>query len=405
MKLHLVDCGRAKEALELDAAVAAAGRVGVTAEEDEREDVDGVGRDVAAKKKTAAASRCIDEFLTSRLRLGPNTVNKSSLILTSHERAVRRETVQVFVSACNQCISCKNCGAHSSKMRADASNKIFQRAITQKGRKANFGLGVKIRPAASFWAGPAGDDGMGYAEGANGWASDDSEFEGDDDVGISTLSDEEEEKEDYGRSTVVSGMRQKDGEMAIRPDKFMHALEVEAQVRLTWRSNPFLCAKIFGCAYCTDSNNIDINNPKEKKELVQSDGNTTDPWGIFFMRAVPVTPSKFRPPMIMGTMTVEHAQNVYLNKILETNDRLRVMLATVQRMDENDGEERGSGGVSKERGSKDDVQARAISTWIDLQTTVNCYIDSSKDPSATPSTMTPNGIRQLLEKKEGIFRK
>ena len=87
------------------------------------------------------------------------------------------------------------------------------------------------------------------------------------------------------------------------------------------------------------------------------------------------------------------------------------MLASVQRMDmdndgnDNDSPEEVEGGVAKAGVSRDDVQARAISVWINLQTTVNCYIDSIKDPSATVSSMVPNGIRQLLEKKESIFRK
>ena len=91
------------------------------------------------------------------------------------------------------------------------------------------------------------------------------------------------------------------------------------------------------------------------------------------MRAIPVTPSRFRPPMVLGIMTVEHAQNVYLNKILDLNDCLRVMLASVQRMDmdndgnDNDSPEEVEGGVAKAGVSRDDVQARAISVWINLQ--------------------------------------
>jgi DNA-directed RNA polymerase I subunit RPA1 len=126
-------------------------------------------------------------------------------------------------------------------------------------------------------------------------------------------------------------------------------------------------------------------------------------YSIFFMRAVPVPPSRFRPPMIMGTMTVEHAQNHYLNKVLDLNDRLRIAFATVQALEEDSLNE--STKKDLKAMDKDTVQARAISTWIDLQTTINCFIDSAKDPSAAAANTVPNGIRQLLEKKEGIFRK
>ena len=94
-------------------------------------------------------------------------------------------------------------------------------------------------------------------------------------------------------------------------------------------------------------------------------------------------PARFRPPMLLGSMTVENGQNAFLNKMLITNDRIRSLL------------------------SQEDAKSQnmAFSAWIDLQTTVNCFMDSSKDPSANAGSAPNNGIRQVLEKKEGIFRK
>jgi len=111
--------------------------------------------------------------------------------------------------------------------------------------------------------------------------------------------------------------------------------------------------------------------------------------------------------MVLGTMTVEHAQNIYLNKIVELNDRVRSFIALVQSVpDQMDGlsaTERAKLVVEKEK-----AESRAFSNWINLQTQVNCFMDSSKDPSAASAALAaniPSGIRQLLEKKEGIFRK
>ena len=49
---------------------------------------------------------------------------------------------------------------------------------------------------------------------------------------------------------------------------------------------------------------------------------------------------------------------------------------------------------------------RALSTWIDLQNAVNAYIDSSKEANAklASAANAAPGIRQGLEKKEGLFR-
>ncbi len=133
-------------------------------------------------------------------------------------------------------------------------------------------------------------------------------------------------------------------------DKYMHPSEVKAQVEKTWATNPELCRLLFA-----------KQGPK-----------------IFFMQAVAVPPNRFRPPMHLGGMVVEHAQNMYLNKILTSNELVRVNFVTKN-------------------------EAVAYKHWIDLQTHLNCFMDSSKDPSMNQNLSS--GIRQLLERKEGIFRK
>lgn len=135
-----------------------------------------------------------------------------------------------------------------------------------------------------------------------------------------------------------------------RKDKYMSAAEVQAQVRRTWETNPDLCNAVFA----------------------------TQGHEIFFMQAIPVPPNRFRPSMHLGGMVVENAQNAFLNKIIQSNELVRTNFANNE-------------------------QANAYKAWIELQTQINCFMDSSKDPSAN---MNPTmGIRQILERKEGIFRK
>lgn len=382
-KFNLIDCGRIQEALELD------DKIATVVYSDANNGVDGKPLDVKMKKKEmmANATRSVTAFLDERLTF-PN--GHSSVTLTSHERSVRRLLVKEFLSACGACKKCQNCGAFSPRIRHDNYNKVFQAPLSDKMQKSNTEENIKIVPASAFTE--AGDGTAG-----SGWASDDSDMEDDDDgnepAGISTMLDDEDEFDEdamlgrrKGRETTVltsngqSSAQQKTALKVSKPDKFMHALEVEAQAHITWRFEPYLCSKVFGCAHA-------------EKGVAEEKG-----YGIFFMRAIPVPPSRFRPPMVMGTMTVEHAQNHYLNKVMELNDRLRITFATVQGIESEPTDE-------GEKADKDNIQARAISTWIDLQTTVNCYIDSSKDPSAAAANNVPNGIRQLLEKKEGMFRK
>jgi DNA-directed RNA polymerase I subunit RPA1 len=104
-------------------------------------------------------------------------------------------------------------------------------------------------------------------------------------------------------------------------------------------------------------------------------------WSIFFLEVMPVAPSRFRPPMTMGDQQFEHPQNVFLTKIMNLNEQLQSAAA-----DEADN------GFSLQR---------KIQTWIQLQEVVNTLIDSSKSEKKNDTS----GIRQLLEKKEGLFRK
>jgi DNA-directed RNA polymerase I subunit RPA1 len=384
-KFHLIDCGRLKEALELDDNISTAVRSGF-----DSNDENGGKLDIKEmkKEKLISASKSIEAFLDKKLASSPirQSLNGSTTVLTSHERSARRMLIKEFFVACTQAKKCYNCGAYSPKIRHDNYNKVFQTPLSGQHKKANAGQNIKILPASNF--NPNNNDVSG-----SGWDSDDSEMEDDENdepTGTTTMSDDEDAFDenammgfkDQRLSTVstsagASSAQEKAAAKAAKPDKFMQAMEVEAQAGLTWKFETYLCSKIFGCAHT---------------EKDPSLGHS-----IFFMRAIPVPPARYRPPMVMGTMTVEHAQNHYLNKVMELNDRLRIIFATVQGLDGGDGAEEGV--------DKDQIQARAISTWIDLQTTINCYIDSSKDPSGGASTSVPNGIRQLLEKKEGMFRK
>lgn len=42
---------------------------------------------------------------------------------------------------------------------------------------------------------------------------------------------------------------------------------------------------------------------------------------------------------------------------------------------------------------------------VDLQNPVICSMDSSKDPSGRNSDFNLTGIKQILERKEGLFRR
>lgn len=425
-QLHLVNCGRAMEALELhDVLSHAAHRAGVDHGLAGSAAAGASSRGGASAERRneaeASAAATIDEILAQKLAT-PLPPGGQGDGLTSHERSVRRQIIKDFTVACNGIKKCENCRAVSPKIRQDSSNKIFQVPLEKVHVTSNAAERIKLLSALDMEqiGSNGGDAGGGYdsdasdMEGAtaqddsdddskdsDGDSEDDDDDGGDGNGGVASLFDDEAEEADGDDDDAVGGYKKRDasvkklGDVSANKgnkraaDKYLHPLEVEAQARLTWQLQPRLCAMVFGSAHCNDA-----------------DGGVTG-YGMYFMRNVGVPPSRFRPPMVLGTMTVEHAQNIYLNKIVELNDRVRSFIALVQSVpDQMDGlsaTERAKFAAEKEK-----AESRAFSNWINLQTQVNCFMDSSKDPSAASAALAaniPSGIRQLLEKKEGIFRK
>ena len=280
---------------------------------------------VEGKKKDSlqAAGAAVDKLLSEiTVSLKPDTmVPKYSR--SAYEEEFHRELAKEFIAACKLSKCCPYCGAHSPKIRHDSFNKVFQSPLSATARRLNEAEGIKLEPALSKI-----DAGGGKGNGGDaGYDSDDTHRE---ETMMETPNDLS--PQDSGR------------------DKYMHPSEVQAQIRRTWETSPELCAAVFAVQGCE----------------------------IFFMQAIPVPPNRFRPPMHLGGMVVEHAQNGFLNKLILSNESVR------------------SSFVQKKEGL-------AYKHWIQLQTFLNCLLDSAKDPSINADQVP--GIRQLLERKEGIFRK
>lgn len=127
---------------------------------------------------------------------------------------------------------------------------------------------------------------------------------------------------------------------------------------------------------------------------------------IFFMDVVSVPPSRFRPAATMGDQVFENPQNSLLNNILrqaivvrDLNQRL--ILASQQP----DAPEL-LGADGKPRVSPERMTTMLYESLIDLQVTVNSMMDAGKNPMLVKQGKLPTpGVKQLLEKKEGLFRK
>lgn len=111
---------------------------------------------------------------------------------------------------------------------------------------------------------------------------------------------------------------------------------------------------------------------------------------FFFIKRILVPPNRYRQPAVQGDDIMEHAQNTVLTRIIKSCDTLKQIWREI---------------ADTQKQSKG--QQHSIAQWrnaaIQLQQNVNGLVDQNPNPAL--GRANENGIKQRLEKKEGIFRK
>ena len=182
--------------------------------------------------------------------------------------------------------------------------------------------------------------------------------------------------QDGRRLKDLNGPKQKQTERIVMPQ------EVRAHLRLLFRHEAALVALLY-------APHGPLSSPSES--FASPD--------IFFMDVVSVPPTRFRPAATMGDQVFENPQNSLLNGILRQTFTVRdlndafVLAGAVP----DDG---------KPEVDKNLVYVRLQESLINLQVSVNSMVDSTKNPMIIRGgKLPPQGVKQMLEKKEGLFRK
>jgi DNA-directed RNA polymerase I subunit RPA1 len=335
----------------------------------------------AANRASAAA---LDAYLQSILQPSDMDASSSSVTVTSSFHAtqflaLKKETLALLKSAKR----CAQCGAYSPPWRHDAHNKLFRAPLSNKLQKLNDAQGIvataATAAASSSTSRPANtaDGSDGVATTANGYDSDDTAPSKDSEE----MNDEEEEDSvapmDDDSDEGENDDEQNDDEEAAtttkpaKSDTYVPTSEIQAVLQQLWQLESTLCTRLFG------------------------------DWRQYILQCIAVPPNRFRPPMSVsgngggsgGTMLVEHAQTAALAKILTANATVRDRMAAAA--------------AAVDHTAKAAATAAVYPAWIALQTAVNVYMDASQDPAVgRGGTAVPvAGIRQMLERKEGLFRK
>lgn len=120
---------------------------------------------------------------------------------------------------------------------------------------------------------------------------------------------------------------------------------------------------------------------------------------MFFMDVIPVSPTRFRPPAKLGDTLFEHPQNELLARVLTTSYRMRDVNVELRSLQEKKD-------APVDEGQRKQLLASLLERLVQLQVDVNSFIDSSKNPQPVrQGKLPPAGVKQGLEKKEGLFRK
>ncbi|XP_048588420.1 DNA-directed RNA polymerase I subunit RPA1 isoform X2 [Nematostella vectensis] len=137
---------------------------------------------------------------------------------------------------------------------------------------------------------------------------------------------------------------------------------------------------------------------------------------MFFVEVLPVVPSRFRPLSVLGEKRFENPQTATLAKVLKD---IELVVENLKGLDkkhedlpqiaEDEPEEQETMKKPRRKGKNAPVTVagttpvkRLHNAWLKMQSDVNGVMDSDLDKL---SAIKFPGIRQLLEKKEGLFRK
>ena len=169
-----------------------------------------------------------------------------------------------------------------------------------------------------------------------------------------------------------------------RNERVMAPEECRAHLRRLFQKEAHICSLLFG-----------RHGPFA---IISPTGLSSASADMFFLEVIPVAPSRFRPPAKMGETLFEHPQNELLARILNTSYRLRdlnIDLRVASQKTE-----------AFDEATRKKILGALLDSLVQLQIDVNSFMDSSKNPAPVrQGKVPPAGVKQGLEKKEGLFRK
>ncbi|KAI0040088.1 beta and beta-prime subunits of DNA dependent RNA-polymerase [Auriscalpium vulgare] len=295
----------------------------------------------------------------------------------------RKDLIMDFHKAAVAQKKCQNttCGAPGYTYRKEGHTKIVEYELSVKQKAVVEALGLR-RPNVLLYQQKTSKTSQARQENTDDSDEDMSDAEP---AGEATFSDDEQPA-----STPANGEqlpKAANGRVKTsrgRNERIIAAEECRAHLRLLFKKEMTLLSLVFG-----------RHGPLAP---VTPQGLSIASADMFFLDVIPVTPTRFRPPAKMGEILFEHAQNELLAKVINTSYRLRDLNVDLRKASIKSDE--------YDEAARRKILGSLLESLIQLQVDVNSFIDSSKNPAPVrQGKLPPAGIKQGLEKKEGLFRK
>mgnify|MGYP002039479037 FL=1 len=336
---------------------------------------------------------------------------------TAHAMAEARDLVKDFLASVPT--KCENCGCASPKITPEGATRLYRHSLNGKQREVNAALGVDLEQElqelarrrsgsgadgaelAGQEASGEGEEGEGKNKSKGGKknkskggdsgndADDGSGSDGDDsDSGSDSASssDSDSDSSDIGDAAAKPSKTQIDvtGDDTNASEKTQHKKflittdEALGLLEKLWKKEYVFCSMVWVAS------SVPLKSVGEHANAPGLKTRHSDP-ARFFMKKVLVTPCRLRPPSKMGDMMFEHPQNVHLGAIIQANLTLAELFRKPPTVPE----------------PESTRTQRMLRAFMTLQAGVNRLIDSSKAEGGDANGI---GIRQQLEKKQGLFR-
>ena len=286
----------------------------------------------------------------------------------------------------------------SPSFRKERTVKIIELELDRKKKLANATSGVRRRDVLSDGRSlfkksrrpkdPAEiDEGIELSSSGSS-AAEDNEMGPDESVNEDEDQDDEEDEEDEGGVAKTASGRLKGAKG--RNERVVAPAEIRNHLRLLFQKEPELCSLVFG----RHGGLASSKNPVPISTLAD----------MFFIDMLTVTPTRFRPASKMGDELFENSQNSLLSAVINTSQRIQDLNQSLIDQAKAERGELVLEGIAKAEGSR--TFELLLEALIRLQHDVNSFMDSSKNPTMMrQGKLPPQGVKQLLEKKEGLFRK